>query len=389
MMKKMVCVFLLTVAALFLHTTAFAASSSSSVSSSPDFSQYYQEQMKQSGADRLQEKLPDDTQKILRQLGIEGSDWSSITSVTPQNYFQKILSVFTGKAKNPLRVLASVVSVILLCALLDGLKLSFGEKPLGGVIGMVGTLCICVLVVQPIVACISDAADVLKAACDFLLACVPVLVAVMAAAGQSVSAGSYHLLMIAAGNVISIFSTTILVPMMNLFLALSIVSSVSPGINLNGLCNVLNKAVKWVMGLGMTLFTGLVTMHSLVAASQDSTAARAAKFVVGSFVPVVGNALGEALNTVTSCVKMLKSGVGAFGLLAGLLIFLPVIAECILWMLTLLLCSGISQVFELDGITGLLKASSDVVSTMLAILFCCMTVLIISTVVMLLIGGMS
>lgn len=389
MMKKMVCVFLLTVAALFLHTTAFAASSSSSVSSSPDFSQYYQEQMKQSGADRLQEKLPDDTQKILRQLGIEGSDWSSITSVTPQNYFQKILSVFTGKAKNPLRVLASVVSVILLCALLDGLKLSFGEKPLGGVIGMVGTLCICVLVVQPIVACISDAADVLKAACDFLLACVPVLVAVMAAAGQSVSAGSYHLLMIAAGNVISIFSTTVLVPMMNLFLALSIVSSVSPGINLNGLCNVLNKAVKWVMGLGMTLFTGLVTMHSLVAASQDSTAARAAKFVVGSFVPVVGNALGEALNTVTSCVKMLKSGVGAFGLLAGLLIFLPVIAECILWMLTLLLCSGISQVFELDGITGLLKASSDVVSTMLAILFCCMTVLIISTVVMLLIGGMS
>lgn len=389
MMKKMVCVFLLTVAALFLHTTVFAASSSSSVSSSLDFSQYYQEQMKQSGADRLQEKLPDDTQKILRQLGIEGSDWSSITSVTPQNYFQKILSVFTGKAKNPLRVLASVVSVILLCALLDGLKLSFGEKPLGGVIGMVGTLCICVLVVQPIVACISDAADVLKAACDFLLACVPVLVAVMAAAGQSVSAGSYHLLMIAAGNVISIFSTTILVPMMNLFLALSIVSSVSPGINLNGLCNVLNKAVKWVMGLGMTLFTGLVTMHSLVAASQDSTAARAAKFVVGSFVPVVGNALGEALNTVTSCVKMLKSGVGAFGLLAGLLIFLPVIAECILWMLTLLLCSGISQIFELDGITGLLKASSDVVSTMLAILFCCMTVLIISTVVMLLIGGMS
>ena len=389
MMKKMVCMLLLTVAALFLHTTAFAASSSSSVSSSLDFSQYYQEQMKQSGADRLQEKLPDDTQKILRQLGIEGSDWSSITSVTPQNYFQKILSVFTGKAKNPLRVLASVVSVILLCALLDGLKLSFGEKPLGGVIGMVGTLCICVLVVQPIVACISDAADVLKAACDFLLACVPVLVAVMAAAGQSVSAGSYHLLMIAAGNVISIFSTTILVPMMNLFLALSIVSSVSPGINLNGLCNVLNKAVKWVMGLGMTLFTGLVTMHSLVAASQDSTAARAAKFVVGSFVPVVGNALGEALNTVTSCVKMLKSGVGAFGLLAGLLIFLPVIAECILWMLTLLLCSGISQVFELDGITGLLKASSDVVSTMLAILFCCMTVLIISTVVMLLIGGMS
>ncbi len=68
---------------------------------------------------------------------------------------------------------------------------------------------------------------------------------------------------------------------------------------------------------------------------------------------------------------------------------MPVLAECILMMLTLMLCSGISQMFELDGMTGLLKASSDVLSTMLAILLCCMAILIISTVVMLVIGGAS
>lgn len=385
-MKRTVCFLILLAAAFFLHTAVFAEQTASSEGSS---NSYYQEQLQQSGADQLQDKLPDDTKKILQELGISGSDWNSITSITPQNYFQKILSVFTGKVKNPLRVLASVIAIILLCALLEGMKLSFGEKPLGGVIGMVGTLCICTIVVQPIVACISDAADVLKASSSFLLACVPVLVAIMAAAGQSVSAGSYHLLMIAAGNVISIFSTTVLVPMMNIFLALSVVSSVSPSINLNGLCNVLNKAVKWIMGLGMTLFTGLITMHSIVASSLDSTGAKAAKFVVSSFVPVVGNALGEAFNTVTGCVKMLKSGVGAFGLLAGLFIFLPVIAECVLWIITLMLCSGISQIFDLKEITGLLKASSDVVSTILAILLCCMMVLIISTVVMLVIGGVT
>jgi stage III sporulation protein AE len=389
MRKKVICLILLMAVAFFFRVGACAASTTSSQAVSGDASHFYEEQARESGADRLEEHLPEDTQKILKELGIDGSDWSSIASVTPQNYFQKIISVFTGKAQNPLRVLASVVAIILLCALMDGMKLSFGEKSLGGVVGMVGTLCVCAVVVQPIVACIADAADVLKIASDFLLACVPVMVAVMAAAGQSVSAGSYHLLMVAVGNVISAFATTMLVPMMNLFLALSIVSSVSPSINLNGLCSVLNKAVKWIMGLGMTLFTGLVTMHSLVASSQDSTATRAAKFVVGSFVPIVGNALGEALNTVTSCVRMLKSGIGAFGLLAGLFVFLPVIAECVLWYLTLLLCSGVSQVFSLDGVTGLLKASADVVSTMLATLFCCMTVLIISTVVMLLIGGVS
>ena len=390
MKKKTACFLLLIVSTLFLHMAAFAETvTPSSENASPQYSQYYKEQAEKSGADRLPSKLPDETRKILSELGVDNSDWNTISSITPQNYFQRILDVFTGKAKNPLHILASVIAVILLCALIDGLKLSFGEKPLGGVMEMVGTLCICTIVVKPIVVCISDAAQVIKASADFLLACVPVLVAVMAAAGQAASAGSYHLLMVAAGNVISVFAAKALVPMMNIFLAISIVSAVSPSIKLGGLCNVINKVVKWLMGLAMTLFTGLVTMHSFVAAAQDSTGTKAAKFVVSSFVPIVGNALGEALNTINGCVKMLKSGVGAFGLLAGLFLFMPVLAECILMMLTLMLCSGISQMFELDGMTGLLKASSDVLSTMLAILLCCMAILIISTVVMLVIGGAS
>ena len=385
-MKKAVCLILAAAAALAVSHPVSAASASAVP---PGIEEYYEEQMKQSGAGDLPDSLSPETRKLLGDLGVEGADWNSITSVTPQNYFQKILSVFSGQAKNPLRVLSGVIAVILLCALLNGMKLSFGEKPMGGVIGMVGTLCICTIVVSPIVSCIADAADVLKVASGFLLACIPVLTGIMIAAGQPVSAGSYNVLMLAAGNAVSALSAGFLVPMMNIFLALSVVSAVSPGIRLGGLCAALNKAVKWIMGLCMTLFTSLITLHSIVSSSLDSTGSKAAKFVVSSFVPVVGNALGEALQTVTGCVKLLKSGVGAFGLLAGIFIFLPVVAECVLWILTLNLCSGIGQMFELGEITSLLKASADVVSTMLAILLCSMMVLIISTVVMLVVGGVT
>ena len=386
-MKKVLCCFAAAVLAAFL---LFTPACGAQVSSGSDgLEQYYAEQFAKSGAGDLPDKLPEDTRKSLEGLGISGADWKSITDISPQNYFQKILSIFSGQLKNPLRVAACVVSVILLCSLLNGLKLSFGEKSLGGVVGMVGALCICTLVIAPIVSCIQDAADVLKAGAGFLLACIPVLTGIMIAAGQPVSAGSYNLLMLAAGNAVSIFAAGFLVPLMNIFLALSVVSSISPNISLNGLCAALNKTVKWVMGLGMTLFTGLITMHSFVSASLDSTSSKAAKFIVSSFVPVVGNALGEALHTVNGCVKTLKSGVGAFGLLAGIFLFLPVVVECILWVLTLSICSGIAQIFDLKETTSLLKASSDVVSTMLAILLCSMTVLIISTVLMLIIGGVT
>lgn len=382
--RSFLCFLLLFFSLIFLRTPAFAGNSASSAG---DAEKYSQEIAEKSGADDLADKLPAETRRILNELGVEKADGESVSSVTPQNYFQKILSVFSGKAKAPARVFAAAVSVILLCALLNSLKLSFGEKPLGDVVGLVGTLCICTVVVQPIVACVSDAAEMLKAASGFLLACAPVLAGIMAAAGQSASAGTYHLLTAAAGGAVSAFASTVLSPMMNLLLALSVVSSVSPGLGLDGLCGAMNKAVKWIMGLGMTLFTGLVTMHSVVAVSADNAGVRAAKFMVGSFVPVVGSALGEALGTVNGCVKALKSGVGAFGLLAGLFLFLPVLAECVLWVLTLTVCSGISRVFDLGPIAELLKSAADVVSTMTAILLCSMSVLIITTVAMLLIGG--
>ena len=369
---------------LLLPENAAAAETAGPVSGTEE---YYAEEYEQSGAASLPGRLPEETRELLNSLGVDPSDSGSTASVTPQNYFQKIFSVFTGKMKNPLKGFASAVSVVLLCALLDGMKLSFGEKPLGGVIGTAGALCICTLIVQPVVACISDAADLLKAASGFLLACVPVLSGIMAAAGQSASAGVYHMLVTAAGTAVSYFASSLLVPMMSLFLGLSVVSAVCPGITLEGFCGVLNKTVKWLMGLGMTLFTGLVTMHTVVAASADSARVRAAKFVVGSFVPVVGSALGEALNTVTACVKTLKAGVGAFGLLAGLFLFLPVLAECLLWVLTLRLCSGVGEIFGLGGVTNLLKACADVMSTLCAVILCCMTVLVITTVVMLTIGG--
>jgi len=104
---------------------------------------------------------------------------------------------------------------------------------------------------------------------------------------------------------------------------------------------------------------------------------------------VVGNALGEALHTINGCVKMLKSGVSAFGLLAGIFIFLPILIECVMWLITLYICAGIGDIFELKEITSLLRASSNVIETLLGIVFCCMTILTVSTVIMLIIGGVS
>lgn len=350
---------------------------------------YYNSQVESSGADELPGKLPTETRSALSGMGIQGDDFQSIGQLTPQRFFQTVFGLAGTEGKSPLKAAAASIAVMLLCAMIDAMKLTFGERPLGGVVGIVGTLCVSVVIVQPIVEVLVRAAGVIRSACIFSVAAVPVMAGILAALGRPASAASMQLLLTTSGNVLQVLSAQLFAPVLQVLLALSVVSSVSPDVRLDGILKFVSKAVKWLLGLSMTLFSGLLTMRSLVNTGADTLAGRAARFVVSSFVPVVGGALSEAMRTVGGCVEMLRGGVGAFILLALVVLFLPSLLSCLLWMLTLHACAAISGIFALSEMTRLLHACAEVLEILLGILLCSMTVLIISGVVLMMMGGGS
>ena len=56
-------------------------------------------------------------------------------------------------------------------------------------------------------------------------------------------------------------------------------------------------------------------------------------------MPVVGGAVSDALGSIVSSLSLVRGATGAFGILAVLLIALPVFAELLLWLMTLNLCA--------------------------------------------------
>ena len=238
-----------------------------------------------------------------------------------------------------------------------------------------------------IVKSISSMSYVIKGAAGFILCYIPIMTTIMIASGQSISATSYHIMMIAAGQVISQVSSNFLVPCMNTVLGISIVSSTSEILNLDRICDMFHKIIKWILGFSVSIFVGLLTLQNLVSSSADSIGSKTMKFALTSFVPVVGSALSDAFNTVEGCIKLLKSGVGAFGVIAGGAIFMPIIIECSIWIIFLHICVYFGEIFELTKICSILKSSSKVMETMFAVIFASMLVLAVSTVLMLVIGG--
>ena len=385
-MKKILCCLAL-VFVVFVIPVSAAETDSTQSQDDAMFQEYYEQQAEDSGANDLPNYLPDDTKSQLDQMGISGEDWNSIQSIQPNSVFSQILKMLGEGVQAPMKALLSLLGIMMLCALLNSMKINLGEKNMGGIMNLIGTLCICMVVITPIVQSIVKLTGVIQGASTFMLACIPVLVGIMIANGQTVTASSYNLLMLGTTNSISFLSAHFLAPCMNIFLGFSVVSAISPTLRLSTLCNTISKIVKWVLGFCMSVFTGLLTIQSLLGGSVDVTTNRTLRFVVSSFVPVVGSALGEALSTVQGCIKVLKGGVGAFGVLAVVFMFLPILIECLLWQMTLTVCAGIGDVFDLKEITSILNAASKVMSMMLAILLCTMAMMTISTVVVLMMGG--
>ena len=385
-MKKILCCLAL-VFVVFAIPVSAAETDSTQSQDDAMFQEYYEQQAEDSGANDLPNYLPDDTKSQLDQMGISGVDWNSIQSIQPNSVFSQILKMLGEGVQSPMKALLSLLGIMMLCAMLNSMKINLGEKNMGGIMNLIGTLCICMVVITPIVQSIVKLTGVIQGASTFMLACIPVLVGIMISNGQTVTASSYNLLMLGTTNSISFLSAHFLAPCMNIFLGFSVVSAISPTLRLNTLCNTISKIVKWVLGFCMSVFTGLLTIQSLLGGSVDVTTNRTLRFVVSSFVPVVGSALGEALSTVQGCIKVLKGGVGAFGVLAVVFMFLPILIECLLWQMTLTVCAGIGDVFDLKEITSILNAASKVMSMMLAILLCTMAMMTISTVVVLMMGG--
>lgn len=114
---------------------------------------------------------------------------------------------------------------------------------------------------------------------------------------------------------------------------------------------------------------------------------KTAKFVLGNAIPVVGGAISDAVASVQGYLGLLKTTVGAFGVLAGACIFLPALIEQILWLIAVNVCLVVCDIFEIKEISALLKTVNSVIGLTIAVLVSCALILVVSSGIMMSLGG--
>ncbi len=385
-MKKFIFIITIVFLTAFSSVTVYADTENPSEYTEDDI---YNTQYELSGASNLIDELPNDVQKKLKDIGVTSPSWQELNSMSFFDIFSSIMNTVEQQAVTPLNCVVKIMGVVMLVALINSVKSSIASSTLTSVLDSVAVLTVSIILIQPICHTIEYSATIIKLSADFMLAFIPIMVAIMLTMGQSLqSAGNYTIVM-GAGTVVSQISTNILVPLLNTFLGMSVVSGISQKVNLSGFCELINKVVKWVLTFTMSVFTAILTMQSIITSSADSAGTKATRFAISSFVPLVGGALSEAYQTVRGCMSMLKSGVGVFAILATGTIYIPALTSCVLWLIAINIAIALAGVFDMGQIIKLLKCVTIVINVLIAILLCCMLIFIVSSAIMLMIGGNS
>lgn len=233
-------------------------------------------------------------------------------------------------------------------------------------------------IIYPVIIRVSGAVN---AACGslsvFIKSSIPVYGGIITFSGKALSAASYTSLTLFAAEAADFIVTVIALPLIPIMLALCLASAVS-GRSFNKINENIQKTVKWTLVLTVTVFSAVTSLQTVISSSTDALTMKSARLAVSTAVPIVGSALGDALSAVQGGLAVIKSGAGAFGILAVIFIFAPVVIKCSLNMFSLFALNIICELFNINKLNSLINGCISVYKLMLACSFTMVSVSIIS-----------
>ena len=271
--------------------------------------------------DSLASRLPDGVGEDVSSDAAALTDWSYIS-----DYLASVLDPGFRKA---MRILASLMGLILISSAISSLCTS-----LGGGVSHILSVCSGAAVCA---AAVSLQYDVLLGVATYLAdlsalmnAMLPLTVSLYALGGNVAAAGVSGSAFGVFLNVCENLLGTTVIPFAGACIAFALLSSVPSGLDMRGVIGAVKKTYATALSFVMMLFSVLLGAQSALAAASDSVSLRAAKFVAGSVIPVLGGSVGESVRVLASGMGVLRKSMGVFGIMLIVLLFLPVLVSLLL-----------------------------------------------------------
>ena len=309
---------------------------------------------------RVFDSLPEETRELLEKFGINGELADSFSSISPQKAVDTLFGLFRNGFSVPLKTAAGCVGLLLICSLFS----SFMPEDSG--LFLMGK---CMTVMCMMFSLVSVSGEMFTGCCssllvtkDFMLTLIPIFVGIVSASGNPALAVSFNSVVFGFSEIVALLFEGVVPMLAGVMLAISAASAMNPVMKLEGISRTVTKAVTLFMAFIAGVFVAILSVRGVIAGAADSVTIRGIRFLVGNAVPVVGSAVGEALNSVSAGLMLIKNTVGMLGIAGVAAINLPMLINVSLWKAVLYfiaIASDIAGCAEVksfsEGINGVLS----------------------------------
>ena len=240
-------------------------------------------------------------------------------------------------------LLLSLTGLLIFSALFHRVYASVSSVAMKSAGELCSTLCV-ILCITPL---IQSASRVSEEFLGMLATCSggisPVICALFVSSGNittaSVTNASLMLVYTLFQNGIRVF----LWPIVQLLYVLGIVGNLGGSLRLDGISRFIRQLFTWLLSLAMLFLSALIGVQSTMAISADSFSMKTAKFALGNFIPLVGNALSDAVGTVAGSLTLIKNTCGVLGIVTVALLLLPVLLHLLLHRMVIGAAQGMAE----------------------------------------------
>lgn len=297
----------------------------------------------------------------------EGDFGSALRRASSGEYLiNTALSILGGGLEEAAGSFCTLVGIALAAAIFGSVRQSLSSRGLSEALGLAVNAAAAVAAVGVQYGrfeAVSRFFENLRLIMSSLLPLMGVLYAMGGNSGGAVLNNSSVLLWL---ELINLLATSFLIPAVSVMTALALAGAFLPGIRLSGISGFIGKALGSLLGFCAVLLGTAMGAQSVLTASGDKLSFKAAKFVAGSIIPVVGSTVGESLSTLAASVGMLRSTVGAAGIVVIILLLLPTLLSLLLTRLSFSAAAGVADMLGSESQAGLYREMSSVYGFLIA-----------------------
>ena len=256
--------------------------------------------------------------------------------------FDYVLDYLFFGLETTIKTVCGILILIIISSIFQKMSASFENESVKFAFSFC-TSCVLGLSVFNVITSIGNyTSTYLTVLCESMNAFVPIMTTIEIMSGKISSAAILNTSMLLFIAVVGSCLVKFMFPLIKLSMILSCAKSMG-GYEFGGISKSVRTAFTSITVFVMSIFTFVFSLKNVLAQSADTVSLKTARFVVSSFVPLVGASVNESLRAVSSSIGVIKSSCGVLGIFIVFLIILPIIIYLVLNKISFSVLSSISK----------------------------------------------